>query len=85
MLPLAELCASNSIKPRGVIHIGAHEGQELSDYLAMGIEKILYIEANPIVFERLQNKVANYPNVQAICCAISNENGIVSLHITSMD
>ncbi|MCC5606699.1 FkbM family methyltransferase [Nostoc sp. CHAB 5834] len=85
MLPLQELCASNSVKPRGVIHIGAHEGQELSDYLAMGVEKILYIEANPIVFERLQKNIANYPNVQAVCCAIGNENGTVTLHITSMD
>ena len=85
MLPLAELCASNSVKPRGVIHIGAHEGQELSDYLAMGVERILYIEANPTVFERLQKKVINYPSVQAVCCAIGKENGTVTLHITSMD
>ena len=85
MLPLAELCASNSVKPRGVIHIGAHEGQELSDYLAMGVERILYIEANPAVFERLQKKVINYPSVQAVCCAIGKENGTVTLHITSMD
>ena len=85
MLPLAELCASNSVKPRGVIHIGAHEGQELSDYLAMGVERILYIEANPTVFERLQKKVINHPSVQAVCCAIGKENGTVTLHITSMD
>lgn len=85
MLPLAELCKNNSIKPRGVIHIGAHEGKELSDYLEMGVKKILYVEANPSVFEKLQIQIANYPNVHAVCCAISNTNGTANLHITSMD
>lgn len=85
MLPIEKLCTENAIQPRGVIHIGAHEGKELNNYLQMGIEKILFIEANPEVFIKLQENIVNYPQIQAVCCAISNENGEMTLHVTSMD
>ncbi|XEC97719.1 FkbM family methyltransferase [Paenibacillus tarimensis] len=71
--------------PRGVIHIGAHEGQEMAAYKAMGIGKVLLIEANPNVYERLRRNVQNISDVQLVQCAISNYNGTVQLHVTSMD
>jgi FkbM family methyltransferase len=85
MLDWQNLCVQHSVKPRGVIHIGAHEGKELERYQAMGVERVLFIEANPEVFERLQTTIAGYANVEAVNCAISNANGTVTLHITSMD
>ncbi len=85
MLNLQELCTKHFVKSKGVIHIGAHEGTEIKRYQAMGVAKILFIEANPVVFERLSVNIANIKNVQAVNCAISNQNGIVNLHVTSMD
>ena len=37
----------------GVIHVGAHVGEELEQYIASGFKRILLIEANPIVIPRL--------------------------------
>jgi len=85
MLNLKTLCKKHTIIPRGIIHIGAHEGNEIDKYLKMGVEKILFIEANPVVFERLQENIANLPNVQAVNCAISNKCGSITLHVTSND
>jgi len=85
MLNLKKLCKQHTVIPRGVIHIGAHEGKEVEKYLEMGAEKILFIEANPIVFERLQKNIVNLPNVQAVNCAISNKCGSITLHVTSND
>ena len=85
MLNLQTLCEQYNIQPRGVIHIGAHEGNELSTYQEMGIKRILFIEANPVVFERLQTHVRGIPGVIPINCAISNQNGIATLYVTSMD
>ncbi|WP_254173819.1 FkbM family methyltransferase [Planktothrix pseudagardhii] len=85
MLDLKQLCHQYSITPRGVVHVGAHEGTEISSYQAMGVQKVLFIEANPAVFERLQANVAAYPNVQAVNCAISNQNGMINLRVTSFD
>ena len=85
MLDLKQVFEEHSIGPRGIIHIGAHEGREIEKYLEMGVEKVLFIEANPKVFERLKKKIAGIPNVQAANCAISNKCGSVTLHVTSMD
>ncbi|MEG3841898.1 FkbM family methyltransferase [Microcoleus sp. herbarium14] len=85
MLDLQQLCMQHSIVPRGVVHVGAHEGHETGLYQAMGVERVLYIEANPEVFARLQLRIAEFRNVQAVNCAASDRNGTVNLHVTSMD
>jgi FkbM family methyltransferase len=85
MLDLQQLCTQHSIVPRGVVHVGAHEGHETGLYQAMGVPRVLYIEANPEVFERLQLRIAEFPNVQAVNCVASDRNGTVNLRVTSMD
>ena len=84
-LNIQELCQQHSIVPRGVIHVGAHEGAEITGYQQMGAEKVLFVEANPTVFERLQANIAVYPNVEAVNCAIADRNGTIDLHVTSFD
>ena len=87
MLDLNELCINYHIEPLGVIHIGAHEGQEIDEYLAMNVQKMLLIEANPDVYDRLKNKLKNYDSdrIEAINFAISNYDGKASLRVTSSD
>ncbi|MEG4249229.1 FkbM family methyltransferase [Microcoleus sp. Pol10D4] len=84
-LDLQKLCQQYSIPPRGIIHIGAHEGQEMQEYQMMGAEKVLFVEANPSVFERLKAHIAGIPNVWLANCAISNQNGTVNLRVNSHD
>ncbi|XZN96694.1 MAG: FkbM family methyltransferase [Microcoleus sp.] len=84
-LDLQKLCQQYSIAPRGVIHIGAHEGQEMQEYQVMGADKVLFVEANPSVFERLKLHIAGIPNVWLANCAISNQNGTVNLRVNSHD
>ncbi|MDJ0598324.1 MAG: FkbM family methyltransferase [Crocosphaera sp.] len=85
MLDLEDLCQKHSLEPRGVIHIGAHEGQEIDLYQKMGFQTILFIEANPVVFERLQETVRDISNALAVNCAINNFNGETVLYVTSYD
>jgi FkbM family methyltransferase len=85
LLDLQQLCVKHSVVPRGIIHIGAHEGKEIATYQMMGVERVLFVEANPAVFERLQTNMAGFLNVLAVNCAISNINGTSTLHVTSMD
>ncbi|MEG4212273.1 FkbM family methyltransferase [Microcoleus sp. S13_B4] len=84
-LDLQKLCQQYSIPPRGVLHIGAHEGQEMQEYQVMGVEKVLFVEANPSVFERLKANIAGIPNVWLANCAVSNQNGTVNLRVNSHD
>jgi len=87
MLDLNELCIKHNIEPLGVIHIGAHEGQEVDDYLAMNVQKMLLIEANPDVYDRLKNKLLDYDSdrIEAINFAISNYDGKALFRVTSSD
>ncbi|MDY6806539.1 MAG: FkbM family methyltransferase [Cyanobacteriota bacterium] len=83
MFDLAKLCRENSIQPRGVIHIGAYEGEEIQAYREMGIEKVLFVEANPEVFDRLQEKMAAMPEVRVANYAICDRSGSVELHVAA--
>lgn len=86
MLDIQKLCQKHSISPTGVIHIGAHEGQEAKRYKeSMGIDKLMLIEANPDVFSRLNKNLGNMSGVQTINCAITDKSGTATLHVTSMD
>jgi FkbM family methyltransferase len=85
ILDLKSLCQEHHIVPKGVIHIGAHEGNEITLYHQLGIKHILFIEANPKVYQKLYANVGKYPHVKTVNCAISDHNGIVELHVTSMD
>ncbi|MFA5049184.1 MAG: FkbM family methyltransferase [Patescibacteria group bacterium] len=42
---------------RGVIHVGAHEGQERNWYIQQGFNKVIWFEPNKEVFDRLQKRI----------------------------
>jgi FkbM family methyltransferase len=46
-------------KPKGIIHLGAHLAEELSDYLEFGMDNVVWVEANPNLIEKLKNKIKN--------------------------
>ena len=72
-------------KPKGVIHIGAHEANELDTYIKLGFQKILYIEANTQLALKLKVKFQGQPNIMTAHAAITDHNGTVNLKITSFD
>lgn len=43
----------NEISVKGVIHIGAHRGEEINEHVDLGAEKIIWVEANPDVYSEL--------------------------------
>lgn len=86
MLDLTASLAREAITPRGVIHIGAHEGRELAVYRKMGAKPILFVEANPVVAEKLRQRMAGEPDVIVAEYAITDgTTETVELHVTSMD
>jgi FkbM family methyltransferase len=85
MLDIAAECRAHGVQPRGVVHVGAHEGQELELYRRMGLAAILFIEANPAVFARLEANVGAADGVVLANVAITDHVGPVALHVTSGD
>jgi FkbM family methyltransferase len=83
MIP--EICERHRLSPRGIIHVGAHEGTELPWYQSFGFQKILFIEANPEVFEKLRTNVADASGVTLINRAVVDKAGPIPFHVTSFD
>lgn len=80
-------CRKRGIVPRGVVLVGAHEGTEVATYGREKVPRALFIEANPAVFQRMQARVTAQRDVDSIAvnCAITDQDGPVTLRITSMD
>ena len=44
----------NNVSLLGVIHVGAHRGEEVNQYEELGAKKIIWVEPNPDVFEEMK-------------------------------
>jgi len=69
----------------GLIHIGANSGQERHLYHKLGLN-VLWIEADPEVFQRLRENIANLPRQRAINALVSDVSGAeIDFHISNND
>ncbi len=97
---LQDLLREHGVPPTGVVHLGAHYGQELETYLACGFRHILYAEANPYVYARLMERVSFWgdwldtlreaynlepPWLRAVHRAVGSQDGPVVLHRNEYD
>ena len=70
-------------KPSGIIHIGAHMREERDAYLKHSIDSILWIEANPEIFNQI-NAMPKNTNEIILNAVISNTDGdTVNFNITN--
>lgn len=61
-------------KINGVIHIGAHHGQEILDYANNGIQEVVWVEANKKMMKHLYDKTCNVPiKSRYFCATLSDE------------
>ena len=68
----------------GVIHIGAHYGEEVSNYVNLGINNIVLFEPLEENFEILKNNVSNLnANIKGYCAALGNKNENVNMFLSS--
>lgn len=75
LLSFTGLVEKYNIQSDGVLHVGASEGQEAKEYYDNGIEKVIWIEAIPQVFEKLKNNVSSYKENICINACISDTDG----------
>jgi len=65
----------HNIKPKGVIHIGAHDCEERYIYHKYGISdnNIIWIEGNPLLVERIKNNIPSAKIYQGLIADIEKE------------
>lgn len=76
LLNLTSLIQKYSLKITGVIHVGAHHGEEVHEYRQNGIKDIILIEPCAKAFNYLRNKFAGHHEIKLVnyaCAAVDGE------------
>jgi|SRR5687767_3839057 len=86
LIPFSKLCERHNISPKGVLHVGASEGQEAEAYYQSGVERTMWIEAIPDIFNRLELNIKKYPEATAINACVTDEDfKTVEFNVSSND
>lgn len=79
LLSLETLIIDYKLKIAGVIHVGAHYGQEVPIYTKCGIDKVLWFEPQPKAFAKL---LLNAPKThKCFNLALGNSSQVLQMHI----
>lgn len=82
ILSLHELIPKYNMKITGIIHIGAHHGEEHATYTEIGVNKVVYFEPSNRSFNTL---IKNVPIECAYNYAIGEEDKILEMNIEILD
>lgn len=83
LIPLNEIIKNYSLNIKGIVHIGAHEGQEYPIYKSQGIDNIIFVEPSYKAYGELINTISD-ESVMFFNCACGAYNGIATM-ITESD
>ena len=75
LIPCSELSLVYGVHPHGILHVGAHEAEELESYHSYGWGPVIWVEMLPEKFERLKQRFEGDPNNTVIHAACSDSDG----------
>lgn len=75
LIKFKDLCKKYGFLPKGIIHVGAHELEEMPDYTAAGISNVIWIEGNPSLIESGIRKIEG-TNQRLFCGLIYDQDDI---------
>lgn len=81
LIDFKKAVAKHRMQITGVIHVGAHYGQEYHDYAALGIKPILFIEPCNKAFQVLQETFGDNPDVVLFQSACGSEFSIGTMNV----
>lgn len=82
LMTLKKIIDSHNLKINGVIHIGAHQGDEVKSYVDSGITEIFLFEPVCRHFEALEQNVQNLnANIYAYNVALGSSTGMGKINI----
>ena len=60
---------------KGVLHLGAHKGEEADIYQWLG-KKVIWIEAIPKIFDQLKQNLSSYGNQESYCLLLGDMDNV---------
>ena len=79
---ITTIAETYNLKIRGIVHVGAHFGQEIPDYINLGVKKIVCFEPLQNVFEYLNSNFESR-GVKSFRCALGDKEEIVEMNVPS--
>jgi FkbM family methyltransferase len=83
LLPVSELSKNWGISPNGVLHVGAHIGEEAQDYEAFDWLPVIWIEANPNLVDVLKRELDSINHKVILAAAWHIDNLSLKLNVAS--
>jgi FkbM family methyltransferase len=75
LIPCSELSLVYGVRPHGILHVGAHEAEELESYRSYGWGPVIWVEMLPEKFERLKQRFEGDSNNTVIHAACWDSDG----------
>jgi len=75
LIPYAGILSKYNIRPTGVLHVGGHWAEEAHDYYTNGVERTIWVEANPECVMNLMSNLQHYPDHLIFNDCISDVDG----------
>ena len=72
----------NIVPIRGIVHVGAYDGDERKDYTAHSISPVMWFEALPETFVKLQKNIDGLEGNSAYNIVLSDTNGTTQFNVT---
>ena len=84
LIKLKNIVADFDLNIRGVIHIGAHYGQEYQDYKEQGIKNLMFFEPVEKNYQELVNRLPRKSSIKTYNLALGNEMGEKEMYIDTV-
>lgn len=86
ILSFANMVKKYDMNINGIIHIGAHRGQEIEEYVEEGIQDIIMFEPIGLNFTILEKRMADVnANITAYQVALGNEEKNITMYLSDND
>lgn len=85
IIEINEIIKKYNMNISGVIHIGAHYGEEIPNYVKVGIKNIILFEPLEENFKVLKKNISPYSNlnIKKYQVALGNENTSITMNLSS--
>ena len=83
LFTVSELKRCWGVQPNGVLHVGAHLGEEASEYEEFGWGPVIWVEAQPKLAEKLKSKLDPNRNSVILAAVWDFDDIKLNLHVAS--
>jgi FkbM family methyltransferase len=83
LIPFKSLKRKYKLKVDGVLHLGAHLGEEAQDYFNMGVRNVIWVEANPELIPRLRDNVGRFSHTILNYLVADEDGKQFTFHVTN--